>query len=158
MQYELFGRSPKELASLHDTQVSVIEYAIEQEGWKPNKAFIQDIALPEGDMPLNTFSEQVFSATKDKLKLLNAYRQDIFATQYMQLEAVILGKAIELAQSISATNPEAVKQIKILSETLQSMLKHNDLNATHAAEDEEKNGGVTVNIISATQAYAEVKQ
>lgn len=156
LQYEVFGLSEDEI--LEDGQVSrtQLRYAIDEQGWQqlPTATTLQDYR----DLgSVEDAGADLIDAVQDRLRTLRTIKQAVLSPRYIALETAILGKALETLNTISADQPTAAAQIKVLTEVLTQLKAQNNMVGAGAGGAEGENKGVTVRIMNQVGRNGEVQ-
>lgn len=128
LYYENFGYSPNEIASLVGHPVPVVEALIKDRGLK----------TPE--------VAQLEASKREALLERNLDKQIALEPYYARVEAVLLGKLIDLAEAIDSRDPGSSAELATLTKALKD-LKSPDTQAKLNSSAGEA-GGVTVQILN----------
>jgi hypothetical protein len=127
VQYEVFGASFLQLAEEQNIPLSRIEYAAEVGNWVQSP----DPALPDKLDQLTTvpaeLKDNLIAEIEDRLSIQQLLKTSSLSPKYVALEATILQKSLELAQSITPASQSAAKQLQQLTEVMNSLKEKNHI-------------------------------
>lgn len=119
VQYEILGEDLESLAKQHDCSVAFLEMAIKKRGWVRHPiAQTQDSALIT--VETSKLEEQI-AAMEQRLNAAHVLRQGVLDPQYIQIEAAITAKTLEVINSIQAEDHSAAARLRIISKILASL-------------------------------------
>lgn len=120
LQYEILNVSAASIARQAGFPVELINDEINRSNWTP--------LWPDDDEPKLTYEEDedVFSVSTDRYiektrKRLMAYslaKEVLLASRYLELEATLIKKACETAESLDSSSPAALKTLSALYKDL----------------------------------------
>jgi len=127
-KYEILGISLSELAVSHKVSEPVLSYNAKE--WKKIPLeFAESLDLSE-ITSLEDILKKLGNQTATQTKAFAVLKQKFLGPKYVELETVLLHKAIEMAAAINGSDPFGVKVLKTLSEVLNSLLERNPLLST----------------------------
>lgn len=154
MQYEVFNQQPDVLCLEYGIKPGVIEFAIEEEGWRrlPVSNLVKDW---DEIKEMDELTDEVIDDAKSRLSLLTLVKQATLSTRYIALESAILHKAYDFVQTLGTEHPGAAKQLKEVTEVLGKLQDRNALLYGRNTEDGEEQQKVVVQIMNKISHTAE---
>ena len=144
LQYELYGATLDVLSEQYDIPISVLEYAVDEEGWKQikvAKAARQD--WHDVDQ-LQEVGDGLIDDVKARLRIMQTVKESALSPRYIMLETAILSKARDIINNIHPEAPLAGQLLKQVSEVIEKMRAQND--ALRPTPVDNGSGGGNVNI------------
>ena len=138
MQYEIFGTPVQTLAEEGGTSVSLIEYAIKDEGWS-RQALAK---IPE------TPSDELMEDLNGKLETMYTLKQANFQERFLKLESQIISKGIEIVSSIQSDHPTAAAQLRTVNQVLTALKDAAMLDGGQRRKQEGDGGGLSIKILN----------
>lgn len=132
-KYEVLGISTEALSADHNIPLALLEHMSEQ--WKrlPLESLNE---VPLEDMKsFDEIVEKLKSNTISQVQAFNLLKDRFLSSKYIELESLIVMKAVELTTSISGTDKTAADMLRTLTSVFTSM------KSVQPAEDTEGFGG-----------------
>jgi len=124
-KYEFLGFSLEDLASEHSISFAVLEY--NSKSWK-QISLGQDTLVDMNDVKsLDDVLEKLSTQTINQAQAFLILKQKFLGSKYVELEAILLQKAISLAANIKDDDPRSAAILKSLTETLVNLINQNPL-------------------------------
>ena len=157
IQYEVFHESIENIAAENQISRSLVEYAIEDKGWKRTKLNGQMQQVKDvGD--LEEVTDDVINSMGDRLSAINMLKAATMNPRYIALETAILAKAREIVSSITPGTPTAGDQLKKVSEVLDKLRTAaipNNMAGQHGNGDD---GRIVVQIMNTVDLIQQEKE
>jgi hypothetical protein len=123
-KHEVLGYSLEELAREHSLSLPVLNFNAKD--WKQlplakEKLSLQDISSFE------EIIEKLGDQTESHTKAFTILKQKFLGPKYVELETVLLHKAIKLALNINESDPLGSRTLQSLTNVLSNLLSHNPL-------------------------------
>lgn len=157
-KYEVMHRSLEELAAEYSLSLKVLQFTASS--WQ-RIPLAKDISVQFDDSALSdvtTLTDALKAKVENKTQVFSVLKQKFLAKKYTELETILLYKAIDIATSISSTDPAAARTVRSLTETLKELLDMNPL-LKPQVEDivGDKDTVWTVNVVSEQKTAKEDK-
>jgi len=147
VQYEVFHEPVKTLAEENHVDPVLIEYAVEEKGWKRTPiSGVMHKVKDVGD--LEEITDDILMAVGDRLAAVNILKAATMNPRYIALETAILAKAREIVMSMMAQGPTAGDQLKKVAEILTSLREYSIPSMAKAKGANEDDGRVVVQIMN----------
>jgi hypothetical protein len=124
-KYELLGASLEDLAAEHSVSLAVLQY--NSKNW-------HQISLGQNDLvdikDVNSIDDVLVKLSKQTLNQTQAFlilKQKFLGPKMMELENILLCKAISLASNINDKDPRAASTLKSITEVLINLIGQNPL-------------------------------
>ena len=134
-KYEVLGSSLEELAAETRESLPVLQY--NSRTWKQIPLAKKEKMSLDDVTSLEDVLEKLGNETATQTKAFAVLKQKFLGPKYVELETVLLHKAIEMAQSLSSADGNASKTLRSLTSVLIDLLASNPL----LASDVEGGGG-----------------
>jgi len=134
-KYEVLGISIKDLAMEHSVSEPVLKY--NSQSWKRIPLASGTPLDLEGLTSLEDVLTKLGSETSSQTKAFAILKQKFLGPKYVELETVLLHKAIEMAQSLKSDDPRAAQVLRSLTTVLGDLLIQNPLLVSDALEKDE---------------------
>jgi len=135
-KYEMLGYSLENLAREHNLSTAVLEY--NAKSWKQisleQDASIDMDSIKSIEDVLTKLNSQVINQTQ----AFQILKQKFLGSKYIELETILLQKAISLASNITDTDIKAASILKSLTETLTYLIAQNPLLKSDVSSNDDK--------------------
>jgi len=126
IQYELFHTSVPQIAHEHGLSVGLLEHAIEEKGWQRKEIAKKTFDLAEANS-LEEITDELLDSVKQRLDIVSILKAEALSPVYIKLELMLLHKAIEITENLSAKSEKAANQLKSLTSSLAALLAQNSI-------------------------------
>lgn len=112
IQFEVLHENITEIAHTHNVSEEMVKYAIRQHNWEQKTLTASEQA------------EEIDAANSNRqvaLEAVHTLRQGVLDPQYIKIEAALVAKVIDVANSILPEEPTAAKRLKELTEILATL-------------------------------------
>jgi len=124
-KYEFLGFSLIDLAREHSVSFAVLEY--NSKNWK-QISLVQDNPVDMSDIKsLDDIIKKLSTQTLNQTQAFQILKQKFLGPKYIELETVLLHKAISIAANIKEDDPRSASTLKSLTETLVNLISQNPL-------------------------------
>jgi len=134
-KYEVLGITLEQLAAEYSESLAVLKF--NSQTWKQIPLAKQEQINLEDISSLEDVLERLGDETATQTKAFSVLKQKFLGPKYVELETVLLHKAIEMAGLLKANDPAASKTLRSLATVLADLLQHNPM----LAPDAEGGGG-----------------
>lgn len=124
LKYEFLGFSLEDLAHEHSISSAVLEY--NSKDW--NQISLEQDEIDMSDIKsLDDVLEKLSTQTINQTQAFQILKQKFLGSKYIELETVLLQKAISLAANLKDDDPRSASTLKSLTDTLVNLLSQNPL-------------------------------
>jgi hypothetical protein len=124
-KYEILGASLESLAEEHSLSLAVLQY--NSKSWKQISLEQEELMDLEDIKSIEDVLVKLSKQTTDQTQAFLILKQKFLGPKFMELETVLLHKAISLASNINDKDPRAASVIKSLTEVLVNLIGQNPL-------------------------------
>jgi hypothetical protein len=124
-KYEVLGTSLEDLAIEHGISGPVLKY--NSQTWKRLPLALDKPLDLEGVSSLEDILTKLGSETSSQTKAFAILKQKFLGPKYVELETVLLHKAIEMASELKSSDPRSAQTLRNLATILGDLLTHNPL-------------------------------
>jgi len=124
-KYEFLGFSLEDLAAEHSVSPAVLQY--NSKDWKQISLEQENLVDLEGIKSIEDVLVKLSKQTTNQTQAFLILKQKFLGPKFMELEAVLLHKAITLASNISDKDPRAASTLKSITEVLVNLVGQNPL-------------------------------
>ena len=124
-KYEFLGFSLEDLAAEHSISSAVLQY--NSKDWKQISLEQEELVDLEGIKSIEDVLVKLSKQTTNQTQAFLILKQKFLGPKFMELETVLLHKAISLASNIKSDDPRAASTLKSLTEVLVSLIGQNPL-------------------------------
>jgi hypothetical protein len=155
-KYEVLGISIEDLAREHNVSLPVLKF--NSQSWKKISFGIGKPLDLDGVSSMEDILLKLGSETASQTKAFAILKQKFLGPKYVELETVLLHKAIEMAAELKSNDPRSAQTLRSLATVLGDLLLHNPLLTPGDGEDGEGSGREwTINIVDAVKKEQESK-
>lgn len=143
-KYEVLGISVEDLAQEHSLSPPLLKF--NSKDWKQIPLASQIPLDLEGLTSLEDVLVKLGSETSSQTKAFAILKQKFLGPKYVELETVLLHKAIEMAGELKSSDPRAANILRSVASVLSDLLTHNPLLApdNELLDDSTKEWKITV--------------
>lgn len=143
-KYEVLGISVEDLAQEHSLSPPLLKF--NSKDWKQIPLASQTPLDLEGLTSLEDVLVKLGSETSSQTKAFAILKQKFLGPKYVELETVLLHKAIEMAGELKSSDPRAANILRSVASVLSDLLTHNPLLApdNELLDDSTKEWKITV--------------
>ena len=124
-KYEFLGFSLESLAREHNLSTAVLEYS--SKDWS-QISLGQDVLVDMKDIKsIDDVLKKLSKQTINQSQAFQILKQKFFGSKYMELEATLLHKAVQIASNLDEKDSRAASTLKSLTETLINLISQNPL-------------------------------
>jgi len=127
-RYEVLGTSLEEISTSTGVSMTILKYTTQD--WKMLPLAEEDSLDLTDIKSLEDVLEKLGNKTSIQTRAFSILKQKFLGPKYVELETVLLYKAIEMANAIDASEVLGARTLKTLSEILNSLLERNPLLTT----------------------------
>ena len=124
-KYEVLGYSLADLTAEHQVSEPVLKF--NSQSWKQIPLASKGPLDLEGLTSLEDVLVKLGSETASQTKAFAILKQKFLGPKYVELETVLLHKAIEMAGEIKGNDPRAAQTLRSLATVLSDLLQQNPL-------------------------------
>ena len=124
-KYEFLGFSLEDLAAEHSISSAVLQY--NSKDWKQISLEQEELVDLEGIKSIEDVLVKLSKQTTNQTQAFLILKQKFLGPKFMELETVLLHKAILLASNVNEKDPRAASTLKSLTEVLVSLIGQNPL-------------------------------
>jgi hypothetical protein len=132
-KYEVLGNDLDQIAEEHQVSPAVLKYNAKD--WKQIPLARKEPLNLEELKSLEDVLSKLGEETAAHTKAFAILKQKFLGPKYVELETVLLHKAIEMAQGLSAQDPRGAATLKNLASILTELLAKNPLLTVGTAEE-----------------------
>jgi hypothetical protein len=124
-KYEILGASLESLAEEHSLSLAVLQY--NSKSWKQISLEQENLVDLEDIKSIEDVLVKLSKQTLNQSQAFLILKQKFLGPKFMELETVLLLKAISLASNINDKDPRAASTLKSLTEVLVNLVGQNPL-------------------------------
>jgi len=124
-KYEVLGTSLEALAEEHTVSPAVLKFNAQE--WKQIPLASKESLDLDDVKSLEDVLSKLGEETASHTKAFAILKQKFLGPKYVELETVLLHKAIEMAQGLNASDPRGASTLKNLANVLGDLLSKNPL-------------------------------
>lgn len=124
-KYEVLGASLEDLAIKHSVSGPVLKF--NSQTWKRLPLASEKPLDLEGISSLEDILVKLGGETSSQTKAFAILKQKFLGPKYVELETVLLHKAIEMATEVISSDPRSAQILRSLATVLTDLLTHNPL-------------------------------
>ena len=124
-KYEVLGTSIVDLAREHSVSEPVLKF--NSQNWKQLPLASEKPLDLKGITSLEDILTKLGSETSSHTKAFAILKQKFLGPKYVELETVLLHKAIEMATEIKSSDPRSAQTLRSLATVLGDLLERNPL-------------------------------
>jgi hypothetical protein len=124
-KYEVLGCSLADLAVEHDLSLPVLNFNAKD--WKRIPLASKESMSLDDITSLEDVLTKLGDQTSSQTKAFAILKQKFLGPKYVELETVLLHKAIEMAQEMKSNDPRSAATLKSLTTVLTELIKNNPL-------------------------------
>lgn len=124
-KYEVLGTSLDTLAEEHQVSPAVLKYNAQD--WKQIPLASKEPLSLEDVKSIEDVLSRLGEETAAQTKAFSILKQKFLGPKYVELETVLLHKAIEMAAGLNTTDPRGAATLKNLASILTELLARNPL-------------------------------
>lgn len=124
-KYEFLGFSLEDLAAEHSISLAVLQY--NSKDWKQISLEQEELVDLEGIKSIEDVLVKLSKQTTNQTQAFLILKQKFLGPKFMELETVLLHKAISLASNIDSKDPRAASTLKSITEVLVNLIGQNPL-------------------------------
>jgi hypothetical protein len=124
-KYEVLGASIEDLAREHNVSEPVLKF--NSQTWKKLPLALEKPLDLEGITSLEDILTKLGSETSSHTKAFAILKQKFLGPKYVELETVLLHKAIEMASNLSSSDSRSAQTLRSLATVLGDLLERNPL-------------------------------
>ena len=132
-KHEVLGSSIEALAHEHQVSLPVLQF--NSKDWKQIPLASKELLDLKDITSLEDILLKLGSETSSQTKAFAILKQKFLGPKYVELETVLLHKAIEMAQEIKSNDPRAAQTLRSLATVLSDLIAHNPLLTTGDESD-----------------------
>ena len=144
--YETYGASVESLAHENDTTVRMVEYVMEQQGWK--RQIVAEDARDWTDIKVE--DSEMLEVVQEKMNVLSLLKQHALNPKLQALETSLINKAIVVTQALDPNIPSTAESLQKLGNLLEKLKMSNPaIQAHHRKEEQGDSGnGIKIQIVT----------
>ena len=119
IQYEMFGKSAKELAAENECSEQRITYVAETELWQVNEKALQVQDLSTLDV--QNVDEDLLTQVQDRLQILETFKKETLGPLYFRMEASLITKCLSAIKDLPTDDPGTPSKLKIMADIITSL-------------------------------------
>ncbi len=146
-KYEVLGISIEDLAKEHCVSVPVLKF--NSQSWKKVSFGMEKPLDLQGVSSMEDILLRLGSETSSQTKAFAILKQKFLGPKYVELETVLLHKAIEMAAELTSSDPRSANTLRSLATVLGDLLARNPLLTPGEHEDEGTSREWTVTFVDA---------
>jgi len=148
-KHEGLGASLADLAQEHNVSFPVLEF--NAKNWKQIPLASKEPMELKDISSLEDVLLKLGSETSSQTKAFAILKQKFLGPKYVELETVLLHKAIEMAQELKSSDPRGANTLRALATVLSDLLERNPLlTATGDSEGDELAREWKITVVDAT--------
>lgn len=144
VMYEVFCESPQEIAQQLGVSKTIVEYAIEENGFTQTK--LAKSAQEWKNAELKDTPEDMLTDIRRRLKAVHALKQSALDPKYIRIEVALLTKLQGIVENIQENEPGAAGRLRDVAATYAS-LREKSAPAELGQPEQTPGGGLTINIM-----------
>ncbi len=133
-KYEVLGASIEDLAREHSVSVPVLKF--NSQSWKKVSFGMEKPLDLDGVSSMEDILLKLGSETSSQTKAFAILKQKFLGPKYVELETVLLHKAIEMATELTSSDPRSASTLRSLATVLSDLLSHNPLLTPGESEED----------------------
>jgi len=133
-KYEVLGATLADLAQDHNVSFPVLEFNAKD--WKQIPLALKESMDLKDIGSLEEVLSKLGEQTSTQTKAFAVLKQKFLGPKYVELETILLHKAIEMAGELKASDPRGANTLRSLATVLSDLLERNPLLTTSGEEDD----------------------
>lgn len=148
-KYEVLGVSLEDIAKESDISTAVVNFNAKDWVQLPLEE-LKNLNLSEMKS-LDDILSKLGTRTADQTKVFSILKQKFLGPKYIELETILLHKAIELASAVDGTDPKAATMLNSLTMLLSSLIDQNPALTTEGPNADKPDGKWEITFVEAKQ-------
>lgn len=148
-KYEILGNSLEELAQEYCLSMPVLKY--NSKDWKQIPLASGESISLKDITSLEDVLTKLGTQTSSQTKAFAILKQKFLGPKYVELETVLLHKAIEMASNIKETDPRAAQTLRSLATVLSDLLIQNPLLTSNDRVDDSSATEWKITVVDASE-------